>query len=239
MLRISLILTVLALALVAAPSAAARPIAGDAGRVGTAVGAGGSPSACSDKKYKFLGPGASWQSALDWRFRISSTPTGLNRQAVLNVLKQSFRNIVDSRNDCGMADQVGATQTYLGTTSRKPGVSADGACTGQDGHNVVGFGRLNGGFSGYTCIWWVGDEIVEADIRLDKLTPWALTEKSCNGELMLEGLMTHEVGHAYGLGHVGEANHGRLTMSTFIDRLCDNQEAVLGRGDVLGLRALY
>ena len=55
----------------------------------------------------------------------------------------------------------------------------------------------------------------------------------------MEALVTHEVGHAYGLGHVGEANHGRQTMSTFIDGLCENQEATLGRGDVLGLRDLY
>ena len=48
---------------------------------------------------------------------------------MLDVIKKSFRNVVNSRNDCGMADQVSATQSYLGTTSRRPNVSADGACT--------------------------------------------------------------------------------------------------------------
>jgi hypothetical protein len=46
------------------------------------------------------------------------------------------------------------------------------------------------------------------------------------------------VGHAFGLGHVGERRHGELTMST-TGPLCDNEEASLGLGDVLGLEELY
>ena len=49
----------------------------------------------------------------------------------------------------------------------------------------------------------------------------------------------YEAGHAFGLGHVGEPKHGRLTMSVFIDSLCENQEATLGFGDLRGLEALY
>jgi hypothetical protein len=105
---------------------------------------------------------------------------------------------------------------------------------------VVAFAPLNGVFAGYTCIWWNGaNHIYEMDMRLDPAEPWAVSLSSCNGEVMLEALVTHEAGHAFGLGHVSENNHGRLTMSTFIDGFCENQEATLGRGDVLGLNALY
>jgi hypothetical protein len=203
------------------------------------IGAASSPAPCNDSAYNFLGPGAHWQSTLEWRFRQSSVPSNLNAGTVLDKIKKSFRNVVNSRNDCGMADRVSATQSYLGTTGLRPGISRSGNCTGTDGHNVVGFAPLDGGYSGYTCIWWIGDEIVETDMRLDTNTAWAMTVNSCSAELMLEALVTHEVGHAYGLDHVGENNHGRLTMSVFIDALCGNQEATLGRGDVLGLRALY
>ena len=56
---------------------------------------------------------------------------------------------------------------------------------------------------------------------------------------MMESLVIHEVGHAYGLGHVSENRHGRLTMSGYIDGLCENQETTLGKGDMLGLESLH
>jgi hypothetical protein len=56
---------------------------------------------------------------------------------------------------------------------------------------------------------------------------------------MLEAVLTHEAGHVFGLAHVGESRHGRLTMSPYIDGVCNNQESTLGLGDLRGLEALY
>jgi hypothetical protein len=236
--RISILAAALVVALAAAPGASANAHRGAASQPSSA-GAGASRSACSDSAYAFLGPAARWKSTLRWAFRASSVPAGLNTADVLSIIKRSFRNITRARNDCGMPDMVSATSRYLGTTSTKPGVSASADCLGQDGHNVVGFGSLGGYFSGYTCIYWEGDEIVEMDMRLDTDTAWALSMATCDAELMMEALVTHEAGHAFGLGHVSETRHGRQTMSLYIDGLCENQEATLGRGDLLGLQALY
>ena len=203
------------------------------------TGAGSSPSPCADGKYAFLGPSAGWKSTLEWSFRASSVPAGLSATNVLAVIKRAFNNITGERNDCGRSDTVSATSLYLGTTTRKPAVTSSGGCGSRDGHNVVGFAPLGGYYSGYTCIWWIGNEIVEADMRLDTGTAWALSSSGCSGKLMMESLVTHEVGHAFGLAHVNEQNHGRLTMSVYIDGLCENQEATLGLGDMKGLEALY
>jgi Matrixin len=203
------------------------------------AGAGASASPCVDGKYNFLAGGASWKHSLSWSFRSSSVPPGLSSSGVLAALKQSFSNITGEHNDCGRGDTVNATSTYLGTTTRRPNVSASGGCGTPDGHNVIGFAPLNGFYAGYTCIWWQGNEIVEADTRLDSDTKWALSTSPCSGAVVLEALMTHEAGHAFGLAHVSESKHGRLTMSVYIDGLCEDQEATLGKGDMKGLEALY
>ena len=228
-------------ALATAPASAGSGDAGfvPVGEAAGSAGAGSSPSPCADSKYNFLGPSARWKQTLNWSFRASSVPSGLSSSAVLSVIKKAFGNITGERNDCGRANTISASSAYLGTTTRKPNVTADGGCGTPDGHNVVAFAPLNGYYAGYTCIWWKGDEIVEADMRLDTNTSWALTTSSCSNALMLEALVTHEAGHAFGLAHVGEAKHGRLTMSVYIDGLCENQEATLGLGDMKGLEALY
>ena len=217
---------------------------GDAGRAPTAVGTGStgggsSPSPCADGKYAFLGPNAGWKTTLKWSFRAASVPAGVSASDALAVIKRAFNNITGERNDCGRSDTVTASSLYLGTTTRKPAVTSSGQCGSRDGHSVIGFAPLGGYYSGYTCIWWVGHEIVEADMRLDTSTAWALSSAGCSGQLMMESLVTHEVGHAFGLAHVSEESHGRLTMSVYIDGLCENQEATLGLGDMKGLEALY
>lgn len=226
----------------AAPTASAG--AGDAGFApagagGGSAGAGASPAPCSDATYNFLGPSARWKRSLNWSLRSSSVPAGLSKSKVLSVIKEAFHNITTEHNDCGRVDTVGAKSHYLGNTTRTVNVRANGTCGAADGHNTVAFAPLDGGYSGFTCIWWVGNEIVEADMRLDSGTPWALTRSGCSGKLMMEALVTHEAGHAFGLAHVGEGRHGRLTMSTYIDGLCENQESTLGKGDMKGLEALY
>jgi hypothetical protein len=218
---------------------------GDAGfaplaRTDGNAGAGASPSPCADSKYSLLAPvGYRWRTPLRWSFRSSSVPLGLSASSVLSVIQRAFANVTSERNDCGRGDLVSATSSYLGTTTVKPSVTANGQCGDPDGRSIVGFGTLNGYYAGYTCIWWRDGAIVEADMRLGSNTAWALSSAGCANELMMESLVTHEVGHAFGLAHVNESTHGRLTMSTYIDGLCENQEATLGDGDMDGLEALY
>jgi hypothetical protein len=196
-----------------------------------------SPPPCQDAKYNLQGP--HWTSRLRWQFKASTTPSYLSSSAVLSVLKHAFGNIKKERNDCGRPDTVSATSRYKGTTSRGIGVTKNGTCGRADGHNTIGFGALPIGYLALTCVRSIGGKIVEADLRFSNQVNWSLSLAGCVNAFMLEAVATHELGHAYGLDHVGEANHGRLTMSVYIDGTCENQESTLGLGDMLGLEALY
>jgi hypothetical protein len=188
-------------------------------------------SPCSDGAYNLIG--AKWTDTLKWQFRAGSTPAGLSRTGVESVLKQAFANVTGARNDCGLGDNVSATAAYTGTTTRKP------SCSTYDGYNVIGFKSLSGGTLARTCYWMMGDRIIEADIIINSNSAWALSVAGCLRRSLLEATMTHEVGHAFGLDHVAELTHGRLTMSPMLDALCNNNESTLGLGDVRGLEALY
>jgi hypothetical protein len=237
----------LLLAVSVSPAYAFAPLRGDAGAAlaGTAApdqpvaAAQAAPGPCNDSAYSLLG--GRWKQTLNWSYQSSSTPGELSASAALTVIKRSFKNITGARNDCGLADEVSATSNYNGQTSAKPSVTRRGRCGVRDGQNVVGFGSLPSGILAITCIRRGNNaRITEADIRINSNYQWVLTLAACKPwHALLEPTMTHEIGHAFGLGHVGERRHGRLTMSTTSDGPCANGETSLGLGDWRGLRHLY
>lgn len=191
-----------------------------------------SPPPCHDSAYRLLG--GRQTTTYKWWFKASSTPSSLSHSSVAAVLQKSFTNVTGENNDCGRPDTVSATHQYLGTTTSSPN------CNAKDGINVVGFARLPFGVLAVTCYWINNGKIVEADMKINSRESWALSLAGCRGNMpMLEATITHEAGHVFGLDHVGEKRHGRLTMSPYIDGPCENAEATLGLGDMLGLEHLY
>jgi hypothetical protein len=209
--------------------------AGEAGPRGPSPGA--SPGPCSDDEYRVRNE--FWHGTYRWRFRVDSTPDEITRREARQALVRAMGNITGAHNDCGLPDRVSARHEYLGPTQRRPDVSATGSCSGMDGHNTLGFGRLPFGVAGVTCWWYTGDRILEADIRFNTRFEWTTKLAGCVEELMLEAVATHEAGHVFGLRHVGEANHGKLTMSSQLNGPCQNSESSLGLGDVHGLEVHY
>ena len=160
-----------------------------------------------------------WKRWGDWRKVSIALLTGLLIAVLLNI---QF-----------MPDKVSATHAFLGNTSGRP------RCGQRDLQNVIGFKSLEFGVLAVTCFWMSNGRMVEADIQINNNESWALSLQGCADEAMLEATMTHEAGHVFGLDHVSERRHGRLTMSPYLNGACQNSEASLGSGDVLGLQALY
>jgi len=193
---------------------------------------GVAPAPCEDPAFNQIA--TAWKgNNYTWSFDAATTPGYLKKAEVAAVLNRSFSNITDVHNDCGLPDNVSATHTYLGTTSTAA------KCGKRDGQNVVGFHKLPFGVLAVTCYWTKNGHMVEADVQINRRESWALRLKGCFAEVMLEATVTHEAGHVFGLGHVSERRHGRLTMSPYIDGPCQNNESTLGLGDIRGLEAIY
>jgi hypothetical protein len=126
-------------------------------------------------------------------------------------------------------------------------VTSDGNCKAAgDGRSETGFGSLPSGTVGVACVWISGGKppyrVLSADVRLNSNKSWWNNLSTCSGSrYIVEAALTHERGHIFGLSHhkkVTESAHGNLTMSPSIEGYCQAAETTLGKGDVLGLRAL-
>jgi hypothetical protein len=210
---------------VAAATAAAR-FAGSGGK-----------TPCSDGAYSLIG--GRWTHAMHWSLNVSTTPKSMNAATTEAVIRKSFNNITGAYNDCGRRDKIGAQNVYDGHTTRQANVSKGGWCTRGDNRNIVSFGRLPRGVLAVTCTEVRRGEITEADIRINNRYDWALSKARCSRQELLEPTLTHEVGHVYGVGHVGERKHALLTMSVASDGACNNEASTLGLGDMLALESLY
>jgi hypothetical protein len=211
----------------------------------------GSPLACDDGAFNLFG--RKWRSPMAWRFNASTRPAGVGPvQDIEDSIIAGTRNITRSSNDCGLADKVGAKQSYNGRTAN---ARADivGANTftptcrqSGDGRSVVDFGQVGSGSAIFLCTYakshsgW--DSIVEHDLRLNKTDHlWALDPLSadCVDELGVETVVTVGRGVGFGLDPVPEGSHSELTMSSVLNGVCQDEESSLGLGDVRGLRKLY
>jgi hypothetical protein len=193
---------------------------------------------CSDSAYTLYSN--TWNKTYDWYFNASTTPSEISEGTATSGIRNAVENITQAHNSCGLPDNVSAKQHYQGTTSKSPNIGNGSSCQSSDGKNVVGFGDLASTDLAFTCWWTSGNKTVESDLRLNKTEyTWVVNiGGNCTTKYSVEAVATHEFGHAFGLGHVNEGTHGKLTMSPVI-LPCQSSEKTLGLGDVRGLEAQY
>src|SRR3954447_5306312 len=185
-------------------------------------------SACDDKTHA-ESPGTWPGNRYGWRW---NAKTFGSSSSTLTAFKKAHQQWDKTVTDCsGLKDTTKFTTTYDGTTGKKAGVN--------DGVNTVDKADLSKSPCGSTAIactwvWWVGDSYVESDTRFGTDEKWS--NKGADGAYDYQGIAAHEFGHAIGLSDLDDS--GKLTMH-FQGTLGYTGQRTLGRGDILGARALY
>lgn len=115
-----------------------------------------------------------------------------------------------------------------------------------DGVNIVAWGRAPRGAIAVTYTWYYqSGEVAEQDIIMNASLPWSYTQVSnpdavC-GDLYsydVQNILTHEVGHIFGLDDLYNSRDQDLTMYGYGDK-GELKKDTLGTGDKLGMDALY
>jgi hypothetical protein len=178
-----------------------------------------------------------------YRANLSNLPAGYAAKTVIRQVKAANGNMRKGRNTCGKPHLRTPVGRYLGHSAIQPNIKPSGGsirCGAYNTRNVVGFGSLPGGLLGWTCYWYLNrsGRMGAADIMID--TGNALTThlpKQCSNKWDFEGIVTHEFGHAYGMGHTGPG-HSHLTMQHAATP-CSTYARTLGLGDWLGMKRMY
>jgi hypothetical protein len=170
---------------------------------------------------------------------LGKMPKRFGKKTVVRQIRAANDNMRKGRDSCGKPRITAPASHYLGRTTKKPNISASGpTCGAGNGLNVVAFADLPGNLLGWTCYWYIGKHMVGTDMLIDN-GPSLATKlpDSCTNLWDFEGTVTHEWGHAYGLGHTGDG-HGNLTMQHLL-RPCSPYARTLGLGDWLGMKKMY
>ncbi|MEU0113512.1 matrixin family metalloprotease [Streptomyces bobili] len=214
----------------------------DHARAPVAAAPGRARAACADGAYATAGHKE--YDTYEWFLGDGTLPANLAPDDARRAFEDAIGAITASRNDCGFGDTVTAKARYLSRTGNEADIDRDARCMARDGVSVWDAGDLSDGVVATTCSWSRAvsggpDALREADVRFNT-RDHTFTDRpgeACSHTYDLRSVATHEAGHVFGLAHVGES-HESQTMYTN-SFACSTAARTLGRGDVLGLRALY
>lgn len=246
----------------AAPAGLSAAPAGR-GRPGQGGGFPESPGPGPCERDTYVLAGFTWDRPWLFRTTVGST-LGTDRQSDFDAAaRRATDNVVHIRNDCGIKGGITAAGAFVGHTTATGNfvyVDDQATCGVRDSQNVLDTDDLPGGFLEATlaafCIWTETRQgrtvAVEADLRFnngDYSWTYDPLDPDCDPDPTLppdpirwkydvESIMTHEVGHVYGLVNLSSFDDVNLTMFPAIRR-CSGNLRTLGLGDVLGMKALY
>lgn len=139
---------------------------------------------------------------------------------------------------CGANQNNTATASYGGTTSTNSTVTSSSGCNSSDFTNVIDSGPLSSTVIASTCRYGTTYEIQWVDIKINSSFGYYIDSGTtgCSGQFDLQGILTHEAGHAFGLEHVPASTQQVMKPSS---SYCETSQRVLGVGDLAGMNYLY
>lgn len=189
------------------------------------VGAGAGE--CDDPA--FLPTGVKWAAGtmpIQWTLNLGSTPAELDRPRTTLTMRSAHRIWPRAQSRCTAPGKITFSYNYLGRTQKS---------AKYDKENVVDFGKLGHGALAVNYTWYMGREIVEVDLRLNK-GDYKWTNVDEKYRYNVKNVVAHELGHQFGLDDLG-GPHANLTMYAVIGK-GETNKTTLGRGDLKGARAL-
>ena len=177
----------------------------------------------------FLPTGVKWGAGsmpIAWKLNLGSTPQEVDRPRTTLTMRSAHRIWPQANSRCSGGDNITFSYDYQGLTER---------ASKYDKENVVDFGKLGQDALAVNYTWYVGREIVEVDLRLNKDDyKWSnIGERS---RYDIKNVVAHELGHQFGLDDLGGTHEG-LTMFAVIGK-GEVNKTTLGRGDLRGASAL-
>jgi hypothetical protein len=167
---------------------------------------------------------------------------GLDGTTVFNLETSGIAKWEDAT-DGVVGNDIGVA--VMGNGSTTPNDLSVGAGT-PNGSNEIYFADITGSSStiAVTTVWGIfngpasGRELVEWDQVFDDVTfDWSATNTGVAGKMDFDNIATHEIGHAFGMGHPS-STCTQETMYAYAN-YAETLKRDLNTGDINGINLLY